>query len=151
MDYLNTYKLIDEEIAFAATNGMVLNLLSVGSKGAWFQKEDDRTNWIEECDFGFDLLEHFPFIREEMKGKILEISFKKCFQVKLIIKIRIGGYKEPWQDECIVITNGSTVYQALAKMNLRLKRKKQVYISLEKTTPIADFETYKRKMQRIKK
>lgn len=146
MDYLNTYKVLDEEIAFASMERKFLQLLPKGTVGGWFQKQDSVTNWIADCRFDFDVLEHFPFLREEITGKFLEISFDKCFQVRLIRKIRIGGYKEPWEDECVAATNGRTVYQALAKMNSRLKRKQDI-----KDISVVNFESYKRNLQLLKK
>lgn len=148
MDYLNTYKALDEEIVFHSTQGLVLSLCESGRTGGWLKRENGKCIGYGDQSFDFDLLEYFPFIRKEMRGSFLEISFEnKRFCVKLGSMERFGGYKESLEEIVFFKTSASSVYQALAKMNNRLKRQVQ---DIE-NAPIINFESYKRNLQLLKK
>lgn len=138
MDYLNTYKKIGKELVLAAEEGKVLHLLG-GTVGCWFYGKGSLiTDCVGYCYFDFDLLKYFPFIWENTTDMVFEMSFEKVFEVKLGL---------PWKDEWAVVVNGRTLYQALAKLNNRLKRQTQ---DIE-DAPIINFESYKRNLQLLKK
>lgn len=146
MDVLNTYIPLQEEIFYKSLENKVLTILPSGVEGAWLTKKNEEYNWVGNCFLGFDILEKFDFIREAMLGKSLTVSFqKKLFQVELSYRTRVGGYKEPLEEVCVVSAAAHSLVQALNLLNKKLC--KEEIDSISTTSPqekrVVDFGAYK--------
>lgn len=156
MEYLNTYKILDEEIVYASLNNRFLTILPDGKTGAWLKKTDRGFIWVGDYNVGFDLFEKFPNIRSSILVDSLSISFdKKMFLVELCTQKRVGGYKEPCENCCLNFARGHSVYEALRLLNLKIQKQEFTstvpsdFKSTIKNT-VVGLEEYKRHRSLIK-
>lgn len=114
---------LNEYVFFKSIESKILQILPDGKNAAWlYVTENNEYIWYNDFSLSLDILEDYPFIRGQMGTKSLFVFWSKNkFRAKLVYKERVGGYKEPFREECFASASGCSIQEAIKTLNEKLR------------------------------
>ena len=153
LNHLNTYKQLDEKLAFKSFAGKVMQVANDGREIAYFLKTDDTYVLEGFSTLSFDLLKNFENIKKKLEGGVyyLILFFQNgFFRGNICIKQREGGYKESELEFIVCLAQGHSILEVLQHLERKLNEEKDK-CSIDTQERIVSLDAYKRERKRINK